>query len=58
LPARKKKKESLPQISAPNVYQKTLFLRDPKTKKIGHTEKFYNVGLVDDTNSLIPDNLR
>jgi hypothetical protein len=35
-----------------------LFSRDPKTKKIGYTEKFYNVGLVDDCNSMIPDHLR
>ena len=40
------------------MFQKTLFSRDPKTKKIGYAEKFYNVGLVDDCNSMVPDHLR
>ena len=40
------------------MFQKTLYLRDAKTKNVGQTEKFYNIGLVDDCNSLIPDNLR
>ena len=52
LPPKKKKKESLPEISAPNVVCKTLQVRDFKKQTSEYIKKYRNVGIVDETTSL------
>lgn len=47
LPPKKKAKETLPEISAPNIYAKTLQERDAKKGTINYTKKYYNIGFVD-----------
>jgi len=55
LPPRKKAKESLPEISAPNVYAKTIIKRDPKKGTREFSMKYQNIGFVDESNMHNPD---
>lgn len=48
LPPKKKAKESLPEISAPNVACKTLQVRDLKKKTTTFIKKYHLIGAVDD----------
>ena len=50
LPPKKKAKESLPEISAPNVYAKTMVKFDPKKKTREFTHKYLNIGFADESN--------
>lgn len=47
LPPKKRAKDSLPEISAPNIYAKTIQERDPKKGEIKYSKKYYNIGFVD-----------
>jgi len=60
LPQKKKAKESLPDIQAPNVYAKSIIKKDPKSKdpskKAGeYFNKHFNVGIVDESKAHNPD---
>lgn len=55
LPPRKRAKESLPEISAPNVHCKTIISRDHKKGVVNYLKKYHNIGFVDASNSLDPD---
>lgn len=48
LPPKKKAKETLPEISAPNVNCKTLMHRDPKKNELSYIKKYHNIGSVDE----------
>jgi hypothetical protein len=54
LPPRKKAKESLPEICAPNVYAKTYVKTDKKGKK-EFSVKYKNIGFADESNLHNPD---
>ena len=43
----KKEKDKLPELSAPNIYVKTLTRRDPKKGKPIQVKKYFNIGAVD-----------
>ena len=58
LPPKKKKKESLPEIVAPNVVCKTMMVRDFKKGSNSYVKKYQNVGLVDQQASLAEPDLR
>ena len=47
LPPRKKAKESLPEISAPNVNCKTIVSRDHKKGIYNYLRKYENIGFID-----------
>lgn len=47
LPPRKKAKESLPEISAPNVHCTTIISRDHKKGVVNYLKKYHNIGFVD-----------
>ena len=55
LPPRKKAKESLPEIAAPNVYAVPYIKKDEKkgTKQMGY--KHFNIGLIDESTQHNPD---
>jgi len=55
LPPRKRAKESLPEISAPNVHCKTIISRDHKKGVVNYLKKYHNIGFVDASNSLDAD---
>ena len=57
LPPRKKAKESLPEISAPNVHCKELMHRDAKKGTLGVIRKYRNIGLAD-ASSVTPQGLK
>lgn len=47
LPPRKKAKESLPEISAPNIHCTTVIQRDLKKGTVHYARRYQNVGFVD-----------
>ena len=55
LPPRKKAKESLPEISAPNVHCKTIISRDHKKGVVNYLKKYHNIGFVDASSSHDPE---
>lgn len=58
LPPRKRAKESLPEISAPNVHCKTVISRDHKKGTVNYLRKYHNIGFVDASPSGDPDAAR
>jgi hypothetical protein len=55
LPPKKKAKETLPDIEAPNVYAKTIVRREPKKGERTLFNKHFNVGIVDECKAHNPD---
>ena len=47
MPPRKRAKEALPEISAPNVHCKTIIARDHKKGVVNYLKKYHNIGFVD-----------
>jgi len=58
LPPRKRAKESLPEISAPNVHMKTIISRDHKKGVVNYLKKYHNIGFVDASPSHDPEAAR
>ena len=58
LPPRKRAKESLPEISAPNVHCKTVISRDHKKGTVNYLRKYHNIGFVDASPSHDPEAAR
>jgi hypothetical protein len=58
LPPKKKAKESLPEISAPNVYAKAMVKFDPKKKTREITHSYRNIGFADESNMHNPDQVK